>query len=294
MTDATDDDSRIDGLFTLPPEEFTAARNALVRKLRAEERRELATSVGRLRRPTAAAWAVNETVRTRRELVDRLLEAGADVRRAQRRALSGVRRTDMREATRQRRACIDEATAAAIDILDAHGVAADSHRADIAATFDAASADEEAAEVVLAARLSQALPVASGFASLDGFSVLHDTNEAPDDADTAREDTAREDQAARARREAIRALEDARRALAEAQATADRADAEVGRAQARAAAADQAARTAEDKARRLRGEADDLGTRAERARARATQARGDVDARAGDVADRERALQDLG
>lgn len=294
MTDTPDDDPRVDGLFDLPPDEFTAARNALAGDLRAEGQRDRAAAVSQLRRPTVAAWAVNQTVRAHRPLVDQLLEAGDAVRRAQRRALSGMRRTAMREATRQRRARIDELTAVATDILQAHGVAADSHRADIAATFDAASADDEAAELLVSARLSQALPVAAGLSTLSGFNVLTDDEEDDDPASAPdREDVAREDRAAQQRREAIRALEDARRALADAVATAERAEAEAGRAQARAATADQTAGAAEDKARRLRRDADDLAGRAERARDRAAEARDTAEARAGDVAARERALHDL-
>lgn len=308
MTDLADADARIDELFTLAPGDFTAARNALVRALRSEGRRELAEDVGELRRPTVAAWAVNRTVREHRDRFAQLLEAGDAVRVAQRRALSGVKRGGMREAARARRDLIEDLADVAVAFLDAEGAAGGSHRGDIVATFDAASADAETAAVVGTGRLSQALPVSSGFGALEGLTVLAapepddaavDAVEADEDAPEGvdegpdAEEEARQQEAALARRTAIRAVEDARRRLADAQATAERAAAEAKRADARWTTADKAAAAAEDKARRLRGEADELAARADRARARVTDAERDAGQAAEELRDREHQLQDL-
>jgi hypothetical protein len=304
VADGPDADPRVDELFALPPEEFTAARNALATALRGDGDRERAAEVTRMRRPTVAAWAVNQTVRRHRDRFDELLAAGARVRTAQRRALSGVRASGMRDATRVRRAAIEALADAAVTILTGHGVAAESHRGDIVATFDAASADEQAAAVVGAARLSATLPVASGFGALDGLQLVT----APDadgaatavdsdaaaadaaaddvtgpDAAEARERARREEERAEVRRAAMRAVADARWRLADAQGTADRADAEASRASARADAADQTATVAEDKARRLRQEAEQLAERAARASDRAADAHRTADDRTGEL-----------
>jgi hypothetical protein len=302
VTELADDDPRIDELFTLAPGDFTAARNALVKALRKEGRRELAAEVGALRRPTAAAWAVNQAVREHRDRYAQLLEAGDAVRVAQRRALSGVKRGGMREATRARRELIEELAGVAVALLDAQGAAGDSHRGDIVATFDAASADAETAAIVGTGRLSQALPVSPGFGALEGLTML--TAAAPDEAvaDVVEdvtdggpdpEDEARQQEAALARRTAIRAVEDARRRLADAQLTGERAAAEAKRANARWTTADRAATAAEDKARRLRGEADELAARADRARARVADAERDAKQAADDLRHREHELQDV-
>lgn len=306
MTDLAADDPRIDELYTLAPGEFTAARNALVKQLRSEGRREVAAEVGTLRRPTAAAWAVNQTVRRHGDRFTKLLAAGDAVRTAQRRALSGVRRGGMREATRTRRDLIEELAGLAVALLDAQGAAGDSHRGDIVATFDAASADAGTAEVVGAGRLSQALPVSAGFGALEGLTVLAAADEEPeaptagavDEVAEGREDPdpeedARRQEAALARRTAIRAVEDARRRVSDARATAERAAAEAKRAEARWTTADKAATATEDKARRLRAEADELAARADRARARVTEAEHDAGHAARDLRNREAALQDL-
>jgi hypothetical protein len=51
-------DSRVDELYQLPLDEFTAARNALAKSLKGEE----AESVKRLQKPTIVPWAVNQLV----------------------------------------------------------------------------------------------------------------------------------------------------------------------------------------------------------------------------------------
>lgn len=292
MADESDPQARIDELFALPPEDFTAARNALARELRAAGHRDTAAEVGKLRRPTVAAWAVNQTVRRHRKQFEQLLAAGDDVRREQRRALSGVRGAAVRDAGRARRSRIDELTDAAAAILAEHGVASDTHRGDIAATFDAASADEEAAATVSAGRLSQALPLSAGFGEVDGlmvFAPIEPDAEQGEDEDTEQVD----EQAAVERRNAIRAVEDARRRLADATSTAERAEADAAKAARKAESADDAAQAAELKARRLRDEADEAAARAEQLRTRAGDARQDADALADELHEHEEALQRL-
>ena len=243
---------------------------------------------------------------------------------AQRRALSGLRRGGMREATRQRRERIDELTALATQELVAAGVAAGAHRADVVATFDAASAGEDAATRVGAARLSQALPVSSDLATLSGLTVLSprratgragrrrrgrgrprrrarraraswragpgtaaDARGGADPATLARQE------AALARRRAIRAVSVARRDATEAGDVAERAVAQATRAEARAAAADTAATAAEQTAHRLRRDAADLAGRAASARTRAQEATAARDVHTSRLRDLEAQLRDL-
>lgn len=49
----------LDELYGTPPDDFVAARNALVKRLRVEKRRAEATEVAALRKPPRAVWALN-------------------------------------------------------------------------------------------------------------------------------------------------------------------------------------------------------------------------------------------
>jgi hypothetical protein len=290
---------RIDELYGLTPPAFTAARNALAKELRNEGQRDEAAQVTKLRRPTIAAWAINQAVRSHRDRFAALVDAGKQVRRAQRRALSGVRDSGMRDATRIRRQLIDELTNLAAGILTEQGSSAESHQSDIAATFDAASADADAAEIVEEARLAAPLPVASGFGGLDGLAVLPTPEESEEpeeperpevDAGTPDADEAERERAARRRREAIRAVEAARREVARAETESEAAAEESA---ARAAAADDAARAARDAEvqwRRLQLEADSLQPQAAQARARAEKARQTVERLRAQLLEREQEL----
>ena len=96
-----------DELYGLPLDEFTAARDALAKRLRAEKRREDADLVKALKRPSVAAGAINLAVR--RHGADELLAAGEQLRAAHGALLAGSGdAAAVREATERERAAVRE------------------------------------------------------------------------------------------------------------------------------------------------------------------------------------------
>jgi hypothetical protein len=92
MTGMADDDDLppgADELYGLPLEEFVAERGALAKRLRADGDREGATRVAALRKPSVAAWTVNQLVRSRRADVAAFTEAAEALRAAQAALLEG-------------------------------------------------------------------------------------------------------------------------------------------------------------------------------------------------------------
>ncbi|HEY6835050.1 MAG TPA: hypothetical protein VI142_01140 [Gaiellaceae bacterium] len=76
-------ESELDRLYALPLNEFTAARDEIAKRLRAEGERELADDVKQLRKPPVAVWLVNRLAREREVDVKRLLNAGEALAKAQ-------------------------------------------------------------------------------------------------------------------------------------------------------------------------------------------------------------------
>src|SRR4051812_39551314 len=74
-------------LYGLPLEEFTPARDALAKELKAAGRKDEAAEVKSLRKPSLAAWALNRAAREHADAIERLRAAGADLRAAQDEAL---------------------------------------------------------------------------------------------------------------------------------------------------------------------------------------------------------------
>src|SRR5436309_5904221 len=111
----------VDRLFELPPEEFRAARDELAKRIAGEGRAEESRTIKALRRPTVPAWAVNQLVRRHPEKLDELLEAGAALRRAQRKVLSGIRSAEFREASERRRRLVTGLVRMAEEILRESG-----------------------------------------------------------------------------------------------------------------------------------------------------------------------------
>jgi hypothetical protein len=99
-------DTEAERLYGLEPEEFVAARDAVVKALRGGGRREEAAAIAKLRKPSVAAWVVNRLARDEAALVEALLDAGAKLRDVQ---LAGGSSSDLRTAV--------EAEARALDAL---------------------------------------------------------------------------------------------------------------------------------------------------------------------------------
>lgn len=152
-----------DALYGLDPGAFVAARNDLVRALRKERRREDAAVVAELRRPSPAAWAVNQLSRRRGAELDGLVRLGQALRDAQARALEGADAQVLRQAGRARRDAVGALADAGVAFLAERGPGAEAHAGEIVATLEAASLDPRSGEAVLAGRLTVALQPPSGF-----------------------------------------------------------------------------------------------------------------------------------
>lgn len=155
-------------LYGADPADFVAARNDLVRRLKSDGRRDLAAEVAKLRRPTPAAWAVNQLSRRDLRGLEELVTRGEELRAAQDRALAGAHADEMRDKSRARRDAVAALADEAAGFLAERGVSPDAHRGQIIATLEAASLGTEAAAAVLGGRLSAPLEPPSGFGDLEG------------------------------------------------------------------------------------------------------------------------------
>ncbi|HET7488365.1 MAG TPA: hypothetical protein VFJ85_10585 [Acidimicrobiales bacterium] len=128
-------------LYDLAPSAFTAARDDLVKRLRAGGDRAEAARVAKLHRPPATAWALNRVAHTNPGLVDAVLDAGARLRDATRDALGGDA-AGLRTAQTVERSAVDAATAAGAGHLAGAGLGAgEAPRQRMAATLRAAIVD---------------------------------------------------------------------------------------------------------------------------------------------------------
>src|SRR4051794_16329142 len=78
-------------LYGLPLDEFTGARDAEAKRLRAEGDADGAKAAKALRKPSRAAWAINRAVRAEPGAMWDLIDAGERLTRAQNSALAGKR-----------------------------------------------------------------------------------------------------------------------------------------------------------------------------------------------------------
>ena len=138
-----------DELYGLPLEEFTAARDALAKRLRGEKRRDDADAVKALKRPSVAAGAINRAVREHG--ADELLAAGDELRTAHEALLEGSGdAAAVRAATERERAAVREFARLALGD-DASAATEEKVRE----TLHAASVDDDVRELLVAGRLER-------------------------------------------------------------------------------------------------------------------------------------------
>lgn len=161
-------DQVADELYGLAPADFTEARDALVKRLRANKKRELANEVKALRKPTLAAWALNQLVRHRRKDVDKLLAAGTELRKAQEKLVaSGDRSGFQRAGAKERELVAELARDASAIAAEAGAGSSQGLEEKLAATLHAAALDEETAEELAAGRVLRERQPVAGFGGLE-------------------------------------------------------------------------------------------------------------------------------
>jgi hypothetical protein len=228
-----------DELYGLRPQDFTAARDAEVKRLKADGDKDLATAVARMRKPTVPAWLANTLVREHPDEVQPLLELGAALREATE-TLSGP---ELRELSRQRgqlvQALVRQARRMAADAGQA--VSEDAAR-QLEETLGAALADERAGEALRAGHLTEALRH-TGFGGGDATSSAPRGRAPKASGHGSRGTSGKEDQERAQRRAALE--KDLAEAWSAARAAADARTEAESAADAAEKAADDARRVAE-------------------------------------------------
>jgi hypothetical protein len=224
VADTVDVDELATRLYASAPEDFVKVRSEGVKQLKAAGQNDEAANFGKLPKPSVSAWAVDLLAARRAAAIDEVVGRGDELRKAH---TGGAGPKEIRAAHQARQDAIRTATDAAVALTDRD--LSESHRGEIAATLEAASADTAAAEEVRGGRLARPLPAPSGFDLFGGLTVIAGGRAAPPRArgratakSTNAADTERETQ--RARAELLRA--DAAAATTEAE-TAEAAAAEL-------------------------------------------------------------------
>jgi hypothetical protein len=240
-------EAEVDRLYTLPLDEFTAARNDLAQRLKRAGQKDAAVDVQSLRKPTVPVWAINQIAREHGKDVKKLVEASDELRAAQQRALGGGESDQLRAATSAEREALRTLTHHAQLLLGREAPAATLER--VSSTLRAAALDPETRELLVNGRLSDELQSA-GFSAFEGMSVPAKRRARPRKKAAA----ARPSAAERRRQERVAKLRE------------------------RLAKLRQEAAEAEREAKHARAAADRAQTRSERAAAAAEKARAELEA----------------
>ena len=147
-------------LYRLPPEDFTAARDAAAKAAKAGGDADVAKALRALRRPSVPAWLVNGLVAQEPELLEQLLDLGPALAHAQ----AAGEGDALRELGAQRRALVGAVVKRAVALAERSVTTA--VRDEVAATLEAGLSDPASADAVRSGRLVRTLSYA-GFGGVD-------------------------------------------------------------------------------------------------------------------------------
>jgi hypothetical protein len=162
-------DEALDHLYGADPGEFVAERKRLARELKDAGDAAAADAVAKTRKPTVAAWALNQLARKQRRDVDLLLDAGHRLRQAQEGVVGGADRTAFEQAQKTERDALRRLTQQASELLG--GVSAQA-LSQISSTLRAAAVSEEGRELLARGRFTAPLEA-------EGFDVFGSLPAAP-------------------------------------------------------------------------------------------------------------------
>jgi hypothetical protein len=156
-------DEAVGELYGLHPDEFLGARRTLAAQAKADKETGLAKAIESIRKPTAAAWAINQLVRVRPADIERLVELAAGLHDAQEKMDGGALKTLSRERTK----LVDELVRSTSEVAkEAGGDLSVPVANQVRETFVAALATTAAADAVGSGQLTRALSYA-GFGDVD-------------------------------------------------------------------------------------------------------------------------------
>ena len=213
-------DTAADELYAVTPDDFTERRQQLVAEARKEGNREIATQIGKLRRPTRSAWLINLLSREGADNINALFELGAALQQAQQRMAGD----ELRQLSAERRKTVDAMARRAVELGRQQGYdAPDGALQEVSQTLQTALGDPEIADLVRAGRLTQAVTY-GGFGSADlaaalGASLPTKAPSRPEQQAEPQQPTPKRD--AKQRREAEKAAEGARERATEARLAAE-------------------------------------------------------------------------
>lgn len=189
-------------LYTLPPGEFTAARNA---RAKAVDDASLASRIKTLRKPLLAAWAVNLFARESADELREVLDLAAELREAQ----EDLDAKALTKLGRERRALVRSLAGKAADLAAERGERLTPSTVEaVQNTLNAAMFDENAAAAVATGRLVRPLEAGSDASTdlTDAVAGSLDTSRAQHDRPLTDEVSAR--RARKERERQARAAED--------------------------------------------------------------------------------------
>jgi hypothetical protein len=148
-------DDAIDELYGAAPEDFVGERTRLAKELRTAGLRDEAEALAKLRKPSIAAWALNQLARRHRREVDLLLDSGHRLREAQAGLFGGGEKDAFETARRAEQDALAQLMAAAGELLGERGSTSAATLGQVTESLRAAAVSPEGRELLARGRFTE-------------------------------------------------------------------------------------------------------------------------------------------
>jgi hypothetical protein len=156
----------LDELYGVDLDQFVPTRKRLAKELKDAGDKDAAEVVAAARKPTVAAFVLNQLARQERKQIDLLLDAGHRLGEAQAALLSGGKQASFESARKVEQSAVAALTRAARSLLDEHGGMSQHTLAQVTESLRAAAVSADGRQLLATGRFVTAYEGGVGFEAL--------------------------------------------------------------------------------------------------------------------------------
>ena len=224
-------EAMLDELYGVELGEFIPTRKRLAKELKDAGEKDASAVLATVRKPTVAAWVLNQLARRERKQVDLLLDAGHRLGRAQAALLRGEGQASFDSARQAEQSALVALTKAARSLLQQQGALSQNTLNQIAESLRAAAVSEDGRQLLATGRFVKPFEGSGGFEALAAIAPAQRADESPQQKARAEETLRQAQTDLRSAKRRQRRLE---QQLATAEQRHEKLVAELGKATARA------------------------------------------------------------
>jgi hypothetical protein len=169
----------LDELYGVELDEFISTRRRLAKELKDAGDKETSAVLAAARKPTVAAWVLNQLARQERKQIDLLLDAGHRLGQGQAALLRGEGQASFDSARKAEKSALVALTRAAHSLLQQHGAMSQNTLSQVTESLRAAAVSDDGRQLLATGRFVKPFEGGGGFDVLAAIAPTPRANASP-------------------------------------------------------------------------------------------------------------------